>query len=536
MKRPPMLLVSLFAILLSTLAAADQGHHEALSAEQLGSVSFPTSCAANVQKPFVRGVALLHSFWYEEAEKQFAEVAKSDSHCAMAHWGIAMSLYHQLWERPGGDDLERGASELAKAQKLPATPREREYIAALAKFYGDGKQDHLARAVAYSAAMGKLYRDHPSDYEAGAFFSLSLLAAEPPHDATLANRKEAIPLLNELFRKNPSHPGVAHYLIHSCDRPQLAAQGLEAARRYAQIAPSSPHALHMPSHIFARLGLWDEDIQSNLASVKATRETTAMHMAGGGHQVHAMDFLQYAYLQTGQEDAAAKLIEEVQKMSVDSHDIMAGLVDYARAQFPASYALEMRHWSEAAALKPAADASPMNRAITDEARTVGAGHLGDAAATEKGARDFEADLAAVKKSNTAYTAITLEIPHDVVLGWQAFAKKDGPEALRLMRSAADRQDAAGDKGAGTPAREMLADMLIELKHPQEALAEYETVLKYNPNRFNAIYGAAQAAELAQQQEKANSYYAQLVKLCGPETRSSRPELATAKAKTLMARK
>ena len=538
MKCQPMLLVSLFAISLSTLAVADQGHHEALSAEQLGSVSFPTSCAANVQKPFERGVALLHSFWYEEAEKQFAEVAKNDSHCAMAHWGIAMSLYHQLWERPGGDDLERGAAELAKAQALAAkaTPREREYIAALGKFYSDGKQDHLARAAAYSAAMGKLYRDHPSDYEAGAFFALSLLAAEPPHDATLANRKEAIPLLNELFRKNPSHPGVAHYLIHSCDRPQLAAQGLDAARRYAQIAPSSPHALHMPSHIFARLGLWDEDIKSNLASVKATRETVAMHMAGGGHQVHAMDFLQYAYLQTGQEDAAAKLIDEIQKMSIDSHDMMAYLVDYGRAQFPATYALEMRHWSEAAALKPARDATPMNRAITDAARAVGAGHLGDAAATEKAERDFEADLAAVKKSNTAYTAITLEIPHDVVLAWQEFAKEDTAEALRLIRSAADRQDAAGDKGAGTPAREMLADMLIELKRPQEALAEYETVLKYNPNRFNAIYGAAQAAELAQHQERANGYYAQLVKLCGPDTRSSRPELATARAKTLVARK
>src|SRR5438105_5077650 len=471
MKRPPMLLVSLFAFLISVSAFADQGHHEALSAEQLGSVSFPTSCAANVQKPFERGVALLHSFWYEEAEKQFAEVAKSDSHCAMAHWGIAMSLYHQLWERPGGDDLQRGASELAQAQKLAAkaTPRERGYIAALAKFYGDGKQDHLARAAAYSAAMGNLYRDHPSDYEAGTFFALSLLAAEPPHDATLANRKEAIPLLNELFRENSSHPGVAHYLIHSCDRPQLAAQGLEAARRYAQIAPSSPHALHMPSHIFARLGLWDEDIKSNLASVKATHETTAMHMAGGGHQVHAMDFLQYAYLQTGQEDAAAKLIYQIQKMSVDSHDIMAGLVDYARAQFPASDAVEMRHWSEAAALKPAQDASPMNRAITDAARAVGAGHLGDAAATEKAARDFEADLAAVKKSNTAYTAITLEIPHDVVLAWQAFAKKDTAEALRLMRSAGDRQDAAGDKGAGTPAREMHADKVFELKRPQHAL-------------------------------------------------------------------
>src|SRR5438552_12198470 len=202
MKSRHLLVALLFASLSSTIALADQGHHEALTSEQLGSVSFPTSCAANVQKPFERGVALLHSFWYEEAEKQFAEVAKNDSHCAMAHWGIAMSLYHQLWERPGGDDLERGASELAKAQKLAATPREREreYIAALGKFYSDGKQDHLARAAAYSAAMGKLYRDHPSDYEAGAFFALSLLAAEPPHDATLANRKEAIPLLNELFR------------------------------------------------------------------------------------------------------------------------------------------------------------------------------------------------------------------------------------------------------------------------------------------------------------------------------------------------
>ena len=257
-----------------------------------------------MQKPFERGVALLHSFWYEEAEKEFTQIATDDPHCAMAHWGIAMSLWHQLWNKPDAKVIQHGLDEVheAKATDGPTTPREKAYIAAIAAFYSDSKKlNHDARAKAYSDAMKKVYETYPDDHEAAVFYALSLLASEPHDDATFANRKQAAAILEKLFATEPDHPGVAHYLIHAYDKPQLAQLGLPAARRYAQIAPAAPHALHMPSHIFARVGLWQDDINSNLASIAATRKTAAMGMGGEGHQFHAMDFLFYAYMQSGRD-------------------------------------------------------------------------------------------------------------------------------------------------------------------------------------------------------------------------------------------
>ena len=324
MKQIPYLL--LFSLLFTLTALADTAlpdddkdhhHHEDLTAAQLGTVNFPVSCAASVQKPFERGVALLHSFWYEEAEKQFQQIAADDPHCAMAHWGVAMSLWHQLWNNPDEKVIEHGLGEvhLAKTAGGHATPREKAYIAAIKAFYSNSnKLKHEARAQAYSGAMKKVYEKYPDDHEAAAFYALSLLASEPYDDATFANRKQAAAILEKLFVIEPGHPGVAHYLIHSYDKPQLAQLGLPAARRYAQIAPASPHALHMPSHIFARVGLWQDDITSNLASIAATRKTAAMHMGGEGHQFHAMDFLFYAYLQSGRDADAKALIEEIRAM------------------------------------------------------------------------------------------------------------------------------------------------------------------------------------------------------------------------------
>src|SRR5579863_6693740 len=306
--------ISILLLALPVLAAADDGqHHEDLTSSQLGTVHFPVSCDAKVQQNFERGVALLHSFWYDEVETQFTQIAKDDPQCAMAHWVIAMGLWHQLWNRPDEKVLDQGRAEVRKAESLHAkTARERDYIAAIGTFYGDSKKfDHQARATAYSGAMEGIYKKYPDDREAAAFYALSLLASEPDHDTTFANRKKAASVLEVLFAKEPDHPGVAHYLIHSYDKPQLAALGLPAAERYAKIAPAAPHALHMPSHIFARLGLWQEDIDSNLASIAATRKAEAMHMGGGGHQFHAMDFLGYAYLQSGREAAALRVIEEV---------------------------------------------------------------------------------------------------------------------------------------------------------------------------------------------------------------------------------
>jgi tetratricopeptide (TPR) repeat protein len=525
----------LIACLLCSVAVladeeASHHHHDPGEQLQLGTVSFPTSCAPAVQKSFERGVALLHSFWYEEAEKQFAAVAQKDPKCAMAHWGVAMSMWHQLWSRPSDTTLKRGWQEIQKAQAAGAkTAREREYIAALAEFYRDSAQrDHPARALAYSQGMEKVYAGNPKDLEAGAFYALSLLASEPPNDSSFANRKKALAILNPLFEKEPNHPGLAHYIIHTCDKPQLAPLGLEAARRYARIAPSSPHAVHMPSHIFARLGLWQEDIQSNLASIAATQKATAMHLGGEAHQIHAMHFLLYAYLQVGRDMDAKALVDKINAMPTMGEGDMARYVEFARAAFPAMYTVEMRHWSEAAALEPPPDAGTSDEAITYWARTIGAARLRDAEAARKNAQQLDTLLEDTRRGKDGYVADDLKTARDEVHAWLAYAENNPKEALRLMREVAGHQDAVGKDEVEIPAREMLGDMLLEMNRPAEGLAEYEKSLKTDPNRFNGLYGAARAAELAHQAEKANSYYAQLLKNCDNGAHSERPELARAK--------
>ena len=508
-----------------------QGHrHDA--GEQLGKVSFPISCAPDSQKPFERGVALLHSFGYEDAEQQFIEIAQKDSACAMAHWGIAMSQFHQIWERPQEAALKRGHGEMEKAQKLSAkTDRERGYISALALFYNDPVADYLKRAGAYSDTMGKLYQQYPQDLEAGAFYALSLLAAAPPSDTSLSAEKKAVGILNPLFQREPNHPGLAHYIIHSCDNPQLAPLGLDAARRYAGIASSSAHAVHMPSHIFARLGLWQEDIQANVKSVALTQQSSHMYMHG--HELHAMHFLLYAYLQTGQ-DAAAQQILEQSKQVLSSMPAMgddAGMLEYfgyAAAHFPAIYALELHHWADAAALEPAANASPHLQMITYWARTVGSARLGDVEATRQNAKLYEEAHEATRKTKYAYVLDGPSITRGEVQAWLAFAEKRPDDALRQMRQVADTQDQVGKAEVDIPAREMLADMLLSLNQPENALAEYEKSMKIDPNRFNGLAGAARAAELAHQSAKASAYSAQLLKNCGDAPNSDRPELRSAK--------
>ena len=260
---------------------------------------------------FNRGVALLHDFWYEEAQKQVREIAKADRGCAMSHWGKAMSDFHQIWNRPDEGAIARGWTEMRKAQSPPAkTDREREYIAALSSFFQPGKQRFETRIEAYSAAMAKLYNHYPNDVDAGAFYALSLLASAAPDDTSLTNARNALTVLNPLFAKNPDHPGVVHYIIHACDTPSLAPQGLAAAERYGAIAPSAPHAVHMPGHIFARLGMWQQDIDSNLASVAASEHAEARHQSGAFDQLHADDFLLYAYLQSGQDAKAKGIVDK----------------------------------------------------------------------------------------------------------------------------------------------------------------------------------------------------------------------------------
>jgi len=506
-------------------------HHEAT--EQLGKVSFPISCAPASQKAFERGIALLHSFGYEEAEEQFVEIAQKDTACAMAHWGIAMSLFHQIWERPQESALKRGQEEIEKAQKIRAkTERERGYISALAVFYRDpATNDYLKRAAAYSDAMAKLYQQYPTDLEAGAFYALSLLAAERPDDTSLSSEKKAVAVLNPLFQQQPDHPGLAHYIIHACDSPEMAPLGLDAARRYAGIASSSAHAVHMPSHIFARLGLWQEDIQANLKSVVLTEQSGAMYMHG--HELHAMHFLLYAYLQTGQDEAAKQVVEQSKQIlaTAPTNGDDTGMLEYygfAAAHFPALYDLEMRHWTDAAALQPAANASPHLQMITYWARTIAAAHMGDVEATRGNAQKFDEAEEATRKSKYAYILDGPNTARGEVHAWLAFAEKKNDDALRQMRQVADTQDKVGKAEVDIPAREMLADMLLELNQPEQALSEYENSMKIDPNRFNGLAGAARAAELAHQPVKTNSYYAQLLKNCDDGKHSDRPELRTAK--------
>jgi hypothetical protein len=535
------LLAVLLALATSSAVADDEhghNHHEDLNETQLGLVHFPVSCAAVVQRPFARGVALLHSFWYEEAEKEFEDIAKDDPHCAMAHWGVAMSIWHQLWNQPDEKVIAHGLDEVHKAQKLEhgVSPREKEYIAAIGAFYSDsGKLDHRSRAKAYSAAMKKVYEAYPDDHEAAAFYALSLLASEPDEDPTFANRKQAAAILEKLFATEPDHPGVAHYLIHSYDKPQLAQLGLPAARRYAQVAPAAPHALHMPSHIFARVGLWQDDINSNLASIAATRKTAAMHMGGEGHQFHAMDFLFYAYMQSGREADAKALMEEVQAMP-QMHDMYGIGFDphlAAMADFNSLYPLEMRDWAAAAAITPFEVPGSGEEADEYWAKAIGAAHLKDVEQVKKdiaAIHSIHEKLMADKKIDFAKVA---EDDQREAEAWLAFAQGKPDDAVEILRPMADKQDSLGEEPQGIPTREMIAEILLEAKRPVQALAEYKTDLKFNPNRFNGLYGAARAAEDAGQQATAAEYYAMLVKDCAGSN-STRPELG--RAKQLLAQK
>ncbi|MGB8988240.1 MAG: hypothetical protein WCC37_16680 [Candidatus Sulfotelmatobacter sp.] len=507
-------------------------HHEDLTTTQLGTVVFPVSCAPTVQKPFQRGVALLHSFWYEEAEKEFTQIAVDDPGCAMAHWGIAMSFWHQLWNKPDAKVIQRGLDEVheAKTTDGPITAREKAYIAAIAAFYSDSKKaNHEARAKAYSDAMKKVYQTYPDDHEAAVFCALSLLASEPEGDATFANRRQAAAILEKLFATEPDHPGVAHYLIHAYDKPQLAQLGLPAARRYAQVAPAAPHALHMPSHIFARVGLWQDDINSNLASIAATRKTAAMHMGGEGHQFHAMDFLFYAYMQSGRDADARALIDEIRAMPNKKDDMYGQGYDphqAALAHLTALYPIEMRDWAGAAALAPTAVAGTAEESTIYWARAIGSAHL-------RKPEEVRKDLAAIESLHQKLVieksdfADGVEDDRKEAQAWLAFAEGKDDDAVETMRPIADKEDSLGDEPEGIPAREMIADMLMEAKRPQQALVEYQTDLKLNPNRFDGLYGAARAAEAAGKQNDATEYYALLLKVCDGSN-SNRPELSHAR--------
>jgi len=513
---------------------ADEGHdHGPTAGEKLGTVKFQTSCAVAVREEFERGVARLHSFWYEEAEKTFLSVAQKDPGCAMAQWGLALSLYHPLWAPPDAAQLVRAreALQTARAAKRK-TPREVAYLAAVEAYYSADRTDSRDRALAYEKAMEQVYLHYPKDREAAAFYALSLLSTALPSDKTYANQKKAGAILEKLFAEQPLHPGVAHYLIHSYDYPALAQLGLNAARRYAKIAPSVPHALHMPSHIFIRQGLWNDAIASNQASAQAAREYGRKMGWDGAwdQQLHAMDYLVYGYLQTGQPAEARRVLEELRGIKKSYPDGVAS--QFAFSAMPARVAIELRQWDEAARLEPRSDATLWAAANVYWARAVGAARSGNPDLAQPDVARLTALRDELQQAKQPYWADQVEIQRRSAAAWLAFARNDQAQALELMRSAADLEDSTekhpATPGAITPAREMLGELLIELKRPADALREYEASLKNAPNRFNGLYGAARSAELAGNVARAREHYDTLLSICGKDNHERR-ELDHARA-------
>jgi tetratricopeptide (TPR) repeat protein len=506
--------------------------------ERLGTVSFSISCAPASQAPFNRGVALLHDFWYAEAQPQFDRLTKSDPTCAMAHWGIAMSVFHQIWDRPTAENNKLGWEEMQKALALPiGTDRERAYVAALADFFRPGPAEFPARIAAYAAAMGKLYAQFPNDVDAGAFYALSLLAAEDPNDTSLVPEHKAMAVLAPLFQKYPDNPGVVHYITHACDNPPMAPLGLAAANHYGEIAQSGPHAFHMPGHIYMRLGLWPQDIASQLGSIAASEAAESHGISGLMDEPHSYDFLIYAYLQSGNDararaalDQVAAALTRIASMPGMGASHMAAMVPTYRAKVPAFYALEMRDWKSAAAMQPAPDAPIESSFVIYWARAMAHGRLRQPEAAHADLARYDELFAELKKSKRAYLAEGFgpKIERGEMAAWTEFADGKQDQALAQMRETADLQDKVGQNEVDIPAREMLADMLLELNHPQQALIEYEVALKLSPNRLNGVYNAGRAAEAAGDKAKANHYYATLLKSTHNGENSSRPELAHAK--------
>ena len=521
-----------YVILLASLWASAVAAQEKADSEKLGKVQFPVSCSAEAQTQFDRAVALLHSFWLDEAAKAFAAIAQADPSCAMAHWGTAMTLFGNPFTWPlSGKALPDGWAAVEKAKAAQAkTQRERDYIGAVEAFYRDwDKVEHRTRALAYVKAMEELTQRYPEDTEASVFYALALDVTALPTDKTYANQLKAAKILEKVFAAQPDHPGVAHYLIHSYDFPPIAAQGLTAARRYASIAPSAPHALHMPSHIFTRQGLWEESIEMNRRSAA----TSKSHF----DSLHAMDYLEYAYLQGARDRDAKRVLDEIAAIKkVDREHFVTA---YALAAIPARYALERGRWADAATLLPYPNERdfpwgnfPQGMAISVYARALGAARSGNASAVREEIERLQRLREAMIEAKIGYWAQQADIQIKVASAWAAFAAGNKQEALKLMREGADMEDASEKHpvtpGHVLPARELLGEMLLELKQPALALKEFEASHKVEPNRFRGLYGAARAAELSGDHKKARTFYEKLVVVCA-KADTERPELLKAKA-------
>ncbi|OPY77266.1 MAG: hypothetical protein A4E65_02864 [Syntrophorhabdus sp. PtaU1.Bin153] len=521
---------------------AQHGDHDmpqGVPPERIGEVNFPVSCSATGQKEFNRAMALFHSFWFEPAKQSFVRVLQYDPDCGMAYWGIAiMSMGNPFTWPPNSKALSSAAAAMAEAQRVGAkTERERDYIAALAVFFKDWETtEYRSRAVALEKAMERVAAKYPDDDEAQILYALVLNVTAQPTDKTFANQLKAAAILEPLFKKYPNHPGVAHYLIHTYDYAELAERGLPAARVYAKIAPSVPHALHMPSHIFSRAGLWPEMAESNRASYLAAKDELKEATLGVGtyDALHALDYLVFSYLQQAQDKAAKQVVDEVaaiQKVNVENF-----VAAYAFAAIPSRYALERGDWKQAAALKLSPpslswDKFPQAEAIMVFARGLGAARTGDTAAARRDVDRLRALKDSMAAAKLGYWISQADFQMRTIAAWIAYADKRYEEAVMLMGQAAELEEAT-DKhpvtpGNVVPCRELLGEMLMALNKPSQAFAEFERSLKRDPNRFRGIYGAARAAELSGNRKEARNYSNRLLTLTANRD-TERPEIIRAK--------
>ena len=539
----------LSSVVALTLTSSSPAHAQTPRAggEQLGKVHFATSCAASVGEEFDHAMALLHSFEFPDAISGFKKVLQDDPSCGIAQWGIAMST----WGNPFGGlrapkILQDGLAAAETAQTIGAkSDREREYIAAVALLYKDaGTLDHRARTLAYEKAMAQIYTKYPKDLEAAAFYALSVDQTALPTDKTYANQLKAASILERLYKVEPEHPGVTHYLIHSYDVPALAPRALPYARKYANLAPDAPHALHMPAHTFTRVGSWQESIDTNIRS-----HDVAMQRHDVGEGLHAWDYQMYAYLQTAQDAAAKKILEGVTEMAARPSPAAGGRADtagmpgmpgmaggvaggWAATAIPARWAVERGAWSEAAALTVRPSAQPFVEAITHFARALGAARSGQPDLAKSEIEQLSALHEKEVQAKDAYWTTQLDIQRQAAEGWMLWAQGKKDEAVRTLAAAAALEDTT-DKSAITPgplapAHELLGEMLLEANQPANAVKEFEASLKKEPNRFRSVYGAGRAAELAGNRTSARKYYSQLAKICERGDRQARTDLEHAR--------
>jgi hypothetical protein len=527
------------AAMLLTLLASSSGaqEHQHGNGEQLGTVHFATSCNEVAQKEFNRAVALLHSFQFSRAIRGFNAVLGEDATCGIAYWGIALSNWSNPFA-PGAKDksqLQTGHQSAERGKAVGAkTERERAYLAAVGQLYSDYQgTTQRARLIAYRDLMQEVAAKYPEDHEAQIFYALAIAASEDPADKTYAGRLQAGAILEKLFEEEPTHPGLAHYIIHTYDVPALAQRSLVAARRYSEIAPDAPHALHMPSHTFTRTGYWQESIDSNIAAAAAARRESQT-----AEELHASDYEIYAYLQTGQDAAALRLLDSLPEMAsrFDPKALLSGAggpaVGYfALAAIPARYALERQDWKQAAQIGLRETPFPYTDAMSWFARGLGAARLGQVPAANESAAALRQIRERLLKAGESYWARQVEIQELAVEAWAALVAGKKEEALRQMESAAELEDgtekSAVTPGPLAPARELLGEMLLQMNEPAQALQQFEATLTKEPGRFRSLYGAAQAARLSGSRDTSQRYFREVLKVCGHADKPGRSEVREA---------